>query len=132
MRSLINDIIMPPIGALLGHANLQNLYGIIQPGLGGNMTYPSLAAAQADGAVTENYGRFLLANINFLVVAIIMYFVVRAGLATAANTKRLKRALLQKVVDLTKECPFCINQIPVRAVKCGFCCEPQPQPRVGT
>jgi large conductance mechanosensitive channel len=127
VRSLINDILMPPVGALLGHANLQNLYGIIQPGIGGNTSYPSLAAAQADGAVTENYGKFILATINFLVIALIMYFVVKAGLATAANTKRLKKALLEKVEETTKECPFCINQIPVRATKCGFCCERQPQ-----
>jgi large conductance mechanosensitive channel len=127
VRSLINDILMPPVGALLGHANLQNLYGIIQPGLGGNTSYPSLAAAQADGAVTENYGKFILATINFLVIAVIMYFVVKAGVATAASTKRLKKALLQQEVESTKECPFCINQIPVRATKCGFCCEHQPQ-----
>ncbi len=69
IQSLVDDIIMPPIGALVGSANFVNLFGVIlSPS--GNKTYSSLAAAQADGAVTENYGKFLLALFNFFVVSI--------------------------------------------------------------
>lgn len=110
---------MPPIGALVGSANFVNLFAVI---IGNNKTYPSLAEAQADGAVTENYGKFILAVFNFLVIALVMYFVVKAGAATAARTKRLKKELL-KAAETTKECQFCFNLIDVRATKCGFCCE---------
>ena len=125
VRSLIDDLIMPPIGYLLGSASLTNLYLLIKPGASWITTnsYATLAAAQADGAVTWGYGRFMLTIFNFLVVALIMYFVVKAGKATAERTKSLKKILQQNEAPSTKECPFCCNSIPIRAKKCGYCCE---------
>jgi len=77
ITSLVNDILMPPIGMLLGGVDFSNLYYLLQEGSPG-APYPSLADAQAAGAVTINYGVFINALISFLVIALAVFFLIRA------------------------------------------------------
>lgn len=113
--SLVKDVIMPPVGVLLGKVDFSSLYVPIYP-LGEH--YKSLADAQAAGAVTINYGAFLNTVISFIVVAISVFFVIKA-----INTLQSKFSAEEKVEEAanTKECPFCCSTIPVNAKKCPNC-----------
>jgi large conductance mechanosensitive channel len=108
VTSLVNDVIMPPIGLLLGKVDFSNLY--INLGRG---SYSSLAEAQKAGAPTINYGLFINSIINFLIIAIVIFLVVQ-------QVNRFKRKEEEKEPD-TKECPYCLSTIPLRAVKCQSC-----------
>ncbi|MBQ7126822.1 large-conductance mechanosensitive channel protein MscL [bacterium] len=113
--SMVNDIIMPPIGMLLGKVDFSNLYWQISPG---DVTYPSLEAAKTAGAVTLNYGSFINNIISFLIVACAVFAVIKA-----INTLKDK-VCRQEVVEAeatTKECPFCCSCIPINAKKCPNC-----------
>lgn len=113
--SLVKDVIMPPIGVLLGKVDFSNLYVPIYP-VGEH--YNSLADAQAAGAVTINYGVFLNTIISFLVVATAVFFVIKA-----INSIQAKAAGEEKTEEAasTKECPYCCSSIPINAKKCPNC-----------
>ncbi len=104
VSSLVEDIIMPPIGLVLGGLDFSNLYINLS-----GKSYPSLAAAQAEGAPTINYGVFLNTVINFLIVAFVMFLVIRSY-----NKAR------PKPVN-TRECPYCLSTIPLQASRCPSC-----------
>jgi large conductance mechanosensitive channel len=109
--SLVKDIIMPPIGKLLGGVDFSNLFLV----LSGGGPYPSLKAAQDAGAATFNYGVFINAVINFLIIAIALFMVVKA-------MNRMKREQAAAPPPATsKLCPQCQMEIPLKAVKCGHC-----------
>jgi len=108
ITSLVNDIIMPPIGLLLGGVDFSNLYLNLSGG-----SYASLAEAKAAGAATINYGAFLNTVIDFIIVAFAIFLVVRA-------INRMKRQPAP-AEPTTKECPFCLSEIPVKATRCPFC-----------
>src|SRR4030043_66016 len=108
VTSLTNDIIMPPIGLLLGGVNFTDLF----IALDGN-EYASLAAAQAIGAPTINYGVFINAIIDFIIVAFVIFLIVR-------QMNRMKRAPAPAAPS-TKECPYCYTQIPIPAARCPNC-----------
>ncbi len=108
ITSLVNDIIMPPIGLLLGGVDFSNLYLNLSGG-----SYASLAEAKAAGAATINYGAFLNTVIDFIIVAFAIFLVVRA-------INRMKRQPAP-AEPTTKECPFCLSKIPVKATRCPFC-----------
>ena len=113
--SMVNDIIMPPIGMLLGKVDFTNLYWQISPA---DITYPSLEAAKTAGAVTLNYGSFINNVISFLIVACAVFAVIKA-----INTLKDK-VCKQEVVEAeatTKECPFCCSTIAINAKKCPNC-----------
>jgi len=113
--SMVNDIIMPPIGMLLGKVDFTNLYWQISPA---DVTYPSLEAAKTAGAVTMNYGAFINNIISFLIVACAIFAIIKA-----INTLK-DRVCKQEVVEAeatTKECPFCCSCIPINAKKCPNC-----------
>lgn len=113
--SLVKDIIMPPIGLILGKVDFTNLYFQILPH---DVTYPSLEAAKAAGAVTINYGAFINNVISFLIVACAIFAIIKS-----INT--LKAAACKKEeaeeVATTKECPYCCTCIPVNAKRCPNC-----------
>ena len=116
--SMVNDIIMPPIGMLLGKVDFSNLYIQISPALTPETTYPSLEAAKAAGAVTVNYGAFINNVISFLIVACAVFAVIKA-----INTLK-DRVCKEEVVEAeatTKECPFCCSCIPINAKRCPNC-----------
>jgi large conductance mechanosensitive channel len=114
ISSLVSDVLMPPIGLLLGHVDFSNIYVVLTAGkLAG--PYTSLAAAQQAGAVTLNYGLFINKIINFLIVAFALFLVIRS------MNKMKRKAEVVPVGPTTKECPFCFTMIPVKAVRCPHC-----------
>ncbi len=108
VTSLVNDVIMPPIGLLLGKLDFSNLYINLT-----RQSYESLAAAKAAGAATLNYGLFVNTVLDFVIVALAIFIVVK-------QINRFK-AKPQPAPPNTKECAFCFTQIPIKALKCPNC-----------
>ena len=108
VSSLVNDIIMPPIGLLLGRINFTDLFINLS-----GKDFTSLAAAKAAGAATLNYGVFINTIIDFLIVALVIFLVVRVA-------NRLQRPEPQPA-PTTKECPQCFTSIPIKATRCPNC-----------
>lgn len=114
VNSFVNDILMPPIGLLLGKVDFSNLYLVLKEGSVPG-PYASLADAKKIGAVTLNYGVFINAVVSFLIVAFAIFIVIR-------NINKLKRQQeLPPSVPTTKECPYCLSVIPIKAVRCPHC-----------
>jgi len=115
--SLVTDVLMPPIGLLLGNVDFANLFIILKAGVTPG-PYETLAAAHQAGAVTLNYGQFINTVISFLIVALAVFFMVRS-----VNKLRREQAAPAPApaAPATKECPFCATNIPAKAVKCPFC-----------
>jgi len=114
VNSLVNDVIMPPIGMLLRGVDFANIFLLLKRGKKTMITkakYRSLAQAKEDGAVTINIGVFLNSLINFLVLAIIVFGFVRA-------INKLKR---KKQTKTSKECKFCYSKVDIRAIRCSYC-----------
>ena len=110
VTSLVSDIMMPPIGKALGGVDFSNLFVVL-----GDGTYASLAEAQKAGAATVNYGVFLNKLINFLIVAFVLFMVVR-------GMNRMKReAPAPAPAPTEKECPQCATSIPIKAKRCPHC-----------
>lgn len=114
ITSLVNDILMPPIGMLLGGVDFNNLYYILQEGSPG-APYASLADAQSAGAVTINYGVFINALNSFLVIALAVFLLIRA------MNRAMRPAVVIPEEVVTKECGFCFSTIPVKATRCPDC-----------
>jgi len=108
ITSLVNDVIMPLIGQLLGKVNFTDLFISLN-----RTKYASLADAQAAGAATLNYGVFINTIIDFLIVAFIIFLIVR-------QINRMKKAPAP-TAPTTKECPYCYTQIPIPATRCPNC-----------
>ncbi len=114
VKSLVEDIIMPPIGVLLGNVDFSNLFIILKEGSVAG-PYASIAAAQKAGAVTVNYGLFINTIISFTIVAFAVFLLVK-------SINRLRRQEEPPQEEpLTKECPFCLLAVPAKATKCGHC-----------
>ena len=112
VTSLVNDIIMPPIGLLLGKVNFTNLYINLS-----STHYASLAQAQNAGAPTINYGVFLNTIINFCIVALVVFFEI-----VKTNELLKKRMVKPQVVEVTtKPCPYCLSTIALMATRCPNC-----------
>jgi large conductance mechanosensitive channel len=110
VSSLVGDIIMPPIGLLLGRLDFSSLFVSLS-----GEHYSSLAAAKAAGAATVNYGIFLSTVIDFIVIAFVVFLLVR-------QINRLKKqAEAAPAAPTTKQCPFCLSAIPIKAVRCAYC-----------
>ncbi len=109
--SLVKDIIMPPIGLIIGKVDFSNLYFQLFPL---EKHYSSLSEAQNAGAVTINYGIFINTIISFLIIAMTVFLMVKGinNLQQKTNTKENNQ---------TKKCPYCFNTINIQAVKCPFC-----------
>ncbi|MEA3375552.1 MAG: large conductance mechanosensitive channel protein MscL [Chloroflexota bacterium] len=108
VSSFVNDILMPPIGLLLGNADFSNLFINLSGG-----RYESLAAAEEAGAVTINYGMFINNIVDFLIIAFALFLVVR-------QINKLQREE-EPAEPTTKECPYCLSTIPVGATRCPQC-----------
>jgi len=108
VTSLVDDIIMPPIGLLLGNVDFKNLYINLS---GGN--YASLKAAQDAGAATINYGVFFNTLIQFLIIALVLFLIIR-------TINRLRRPSEPPPPEMMK-CPYCLTEIPIGASRCPHC-----------
>jgi large conductance mechanosensitive channel len=115
VNSLVNDILMPPFGWLLGGVDFENFYLTIEQGAPAG-PYASLADAQAAGAVTVNYGIFINSVISFLIVALAMFFLIRA-----INQLQHGKDSQEVSEPTTKDCPFCLSKIPLQASRCPYC-----------
>jgi large conductance mechanosensitive channel len=109
VTSFVNDILMPPIGLLLGSVDFSDLFLSLN-----GTAYPSLAAAQEAGAPTLNYGLFINNVIDFLIVAFVVFLIVR-------QVNRMRRPPEAPQAPTTKECPFCHSNIPIKASRCPEC-----------
>src|SRR3990170_6531548 len=111
VTSLVSDVIMPPIGLLLGNVDFSNIFAVLREGKTPG-PYTSLAAAKTAGAVTMNVGVFMTTIINFLIVALAVFLLIR-------NVNRLKRQQeAPPAAPTTKECSFCFTAIPIKATRC--------------
>lgn len=115
VKSLVSDVIMPPIGLLLGNVDFSSLYILLKDGVKVAGPYASLADAQAAGAVTLNYGVFINSVISFLIVAFAIFMIVKSF------NKMKKEEPAPVAVPTTKECPHCFSTISIKATKCPNC-----------
>ncbi|MDT3778516.1 large-conductance mechanosensitive channel protein MscL [Nitrospira sp. MA-1] len=114
-KSLVADVLMPPIGLLLGGVDFSNLFLTLKDGVPPG-PYLALSDAQAAGAVTMNYGVFLNSVISFLIVAFSVFMVIKA-----INQMKREEKEAPPADPTTKECKFCQMTIPIKALRCGHC-----------
>ncbi len=113
VKSLVDDVVMPPIGLALGNVDFSNLFVMLKEGDKAPPPYSTLAGAHAAGAVTVNYGVFINSVITFLIIAFAVFLIVRA-----ANRMSPPEAA---AAPSTKDCPYCRMPIPVGATRCPAC-----------
>jgi large conductance mechanosensitive channel len=113
VKSLVDDVIMPPIGLALGNVDFSNLFVVLKEGAKAAAPYATLGDAKAAGAVTLNYGLFINNIVTFLIVAFAIFLVVRT-----ANRLRPPEAA---AAPNTRDCPYCRMPIPVGATRCPQC-----------
>jgi large conductance mechanosensitive channel len=113
VKSLVDDVIMPPIGLALGNVDFSDLFVMLKEGTKAAAPYSTLAEAQGAGAVTINYGLFVNSVITFLIIAFAVFLLVRA-----INRLRPQEA---PAPAATKDCPYCRMPIPVGATRCPEC-----------
>ena len=111
VTSFVNDILMPPIGLLLGGVDFTNLFISLD-----GQAYDSLEAAKIAGAATVNYGLFLNTVIDFLIVAFVIFLVIRT-----ANRMKKPAPAVEPAAPTTKECPHCFSTIAIKATRCPNC-----------
>jgi large conductance mechanosensitive channel len=112
VKSLVDDVLMPPIGLLLGSVDFSSLFWVLKPGSTAG-PYPTVAAAKQAGAVTINIGMFINTIINFIIIAFAIFMVVK-------SMNRMKRE--QPAAEpTTKDCPYCCSAIPIQACRCPHC-----------
>lgn len=115
-RSFVDDVIMPPIGLVLGNIDFSNLFWLIKPGETAPPPYNTVEEVKAAGAVSINYGRFINNIVSFIIVAFAVFMMVK-GL----NTLHRKKKDIPPDAPTIKECPYCYSSIPLKATKCGHC-----------
>jgi len=109
VNSFVQDVMMPPIGRLVGHVDFSNLFVSLS-----GTHYDTIAAAKAAGAATLNYGVFLNTVINFLIVAFAVFLLVR-------QVNRLVAKPAPAAAPTTRDCPYCLSTVPLKATKCAHC-----------
>jgi large conductance mechanosensitive channel len=108
VTSLVNDVVMPPIGLMLGKVDFKDLFVPLD-----GQSYPSLAAAKTAGAPVVAYGQFLNTVMNFLIVAFVIFIIVK-------QANRFQKPA-PAAAPTTKDCPFCLTSIPLGAKRCPNC-----------
>ncbi len=116
VKSLVSDVIMPPIGLLLGNVDFSNLFLVLKEGAAVAGPYATIEVAQKAGAVTLNYGVFINTVISFLIVAFAIFMVIKS-----MNKMKRKEAEIPPEAPTTKDCPYCLEKIPVKATRCSHC-----------
>jgi large conductance mechanosensitive channel len=113
VNSLVDNVIMPPIGLLLGGVDFANLFALLKAGSPAG-PYLSLADAQAAGAVVISYGVFINTVINFVIVAFVMFLLIR-------GMNRMQKEEAPPAEPTTKECPYCLSVVAIKATRCAHC-----------
>lgn len=113
VNSVVEDMIMPPLGLILGKVDFSNLFVTLKEGAKAAGPYATLADAKAAGAVTLNYGLFLTTIVSFLIVAFVVFMLVRS--VQQLGPKKVEGPAT------TKDCPYCLSKIPINAKKCAHC-----------
>jgi large conductance mechanosensitive channel len=111
VSSLVNDILMPPIGLILGNVDFSSLYLNLS-----GVSFATLADAQKASAPIIKYGAFINTVIDFLIVSFVIFLVVRA-----ANHLQKRIQEEPKAAPVTKDCPYCLSTIPIKATRCAHC-----------
>ena len=111
VTSLVSDVLMPPLGLVLGKVDFSSLFLNLS-----GTPQPSLAAAKAAGAPTVNYGVFLQTVLDFIIIAFVIFMLVK-------QVNRLKTPAAPSA-PTTKDCPLCLSTIPIKATKCAQCTSP--------
>ncbi|MGO9395423.1 MAG: large-conductance mechanosensitive channel protein MscL [Desulfobaccales bacterium] len=115
VKSFVDDVLMPPIGLLLGHVDFANLFIVLKEGAKAAGPYASVAAAKAAGAVTLNWGTFINTIISCIIIAFAVFLVIK-------GINRMKREQeAQAPPPTTKECAYCFSTIPIQASRCPHC-----------
>ena len=121
VTSVINDLVMPFIGLLTGDVNFVDQFVVLRVPEGvDKATLTTLEAATAAGATTFNYGKFITALINFLIMAMVIFMLVKLINKISALGKK-KEEEIQEVAPTTKKCPFCCSEIDIEATRCPHC-----------
>ena len=120
VTSLVNDIFMPLLAAILGKPDFSDLF-IIMSGTYEGARPETLAAAQEAGLTTLNYGSFITAIINFLLMAIVVFLIVKGMNKLAESGKKITGKQEKKADPTTKICPFCQSEISIKATRCPHC-----------
>lgn len=114
VKSLVSDVIMPPIGLLLGGVDFSDLFITLKEGAAAG-PYATLAAAQEAGAVTISYGLFFNAVLSFVIVAFAVFLMIR-------SLNKMKAEEVEEPAEpVTKECGFCFSEVPIKAIRCPNC-----------
>jgi large conductance mechanosensitive channel len=133
VKSLVDDVIMPPIGLLLGGVDFTDLYILLRPGEQPLPANATLSMAQEAGAVTLNYGQFINNVISFLLVALAVFLLIRMMNRLQENFDPHEQV---EETPQTKECPYCFNTIDIKARRCPYCTSdlekkpPQSEPKL--
>ena len=114
VSSLVKDVLMPPLGLLMGKVDFSNLFFVLSPAKDGSTTFHTVTKAQELGAVTLNYGLFLNSVVNFLIVAVAIFVLVR-------SISKIHKQPAPAPAPSTKDCPHCKMSIPLEATRCGHC-----------
>lgn len=115
VRSLVDDIIMPPVGLLLGNMDFTNLFIVLKSGVENPGPYMTPAEAKAAGAVTFNYGLFINTLITFFIVSLAVFFLVRT-----VNRMKIEKEPAREEPTI-KDCYYCRSSIPINAIRCPHC-----------
>lgn len=115
IKSMVDDVIMPPVGLALGRVDFSNLFVVLRDGAKAAAPYASVADAKAAGAVTINYGLFINSVVSFVIVAFCVFLLIR----TMNRLRREEEA--PPAEPTTRDCPFCYTAIPLKASRCPQC-----------
>ncbi len=116
IKSLVADVLMPPIGLLLGGVDFSNMFAVLKEGVEVAGPYAALADAQAAGAVTLNYGTFINTIISFIIIAFAIFMLIKS-----MNSAKRKEEEAPAAEPTTKGCSQCFSDIPIKATRCPMC-----------
>ena len=114
VKSLVDDVIMPPVGLMMGGVDFANMFATLKEGAKAAGPYATLAAAKDAGAVTLSYGLFINAIIGFLIITFALFMLIKG-----MNNSR--REASTAAAPATKDCPRCLTAVPIKATRCSAC-----------
>ncbi len=122
VKSLVNDLVMPFVGLLTGGVNFTDQFVVLRlpEGAAENTVYKTLQEATEAGATTFNYGAFITALLNFLIMVVVIFFLIK-GINKLSSLAKRKQEAPQEEAPTTKVCPFCRTEIDLQATRCPHC-----------